>query len=46
MKSQGEDYYENYFEGTNNIDIFYQIQDNQQKLKLFGMEMNMNCVII
>ena len=36
MKKQKKDYYENYFDGTNNIDIFYQIQDNQKKLNLFG----------
>ena len=36
MKRQGEDYYENYFDGANNIDFFYQIKDNQQKLKIFG----------
>ena len=36
MKKQGKDYYENYFEGTNSIDIFYKINDNQKKLKLFG----------
>ena len=38
MKRQGEDYYENYFDGTDNIDIFYQIKGNQEKLKLFGDE--------
>ena len=36
MKKQGKDYYENYFEGTNKIDIFYKINDNQTKLKIFG----------
>ena len=36
MKKQGKDYYENYFDGTNSIDIFYKINDNQKKLKLFG----------
>jgi len=36
MKRQGKDYYENYFDGTDNIDIFYQAKDNQEKLKLFG----------
>ena len=36
MKREGEQYYENYFDGINSIDIFYQIKDNQKKLKLFG----------
>lgn len=36
MKNLGKDYFENYFDGTNSIDIFYKIKDNQKKLKLFG----------
>ena len=36
MKKKGKDYYENYFDGTNSIEIIYQIKDNQQNLKLFG----------
>jgi len=36
MKRKGPQCYENYFDGINSIDIFYQIQGNQQRLKLFG----------
>ena len=50
MKRKGEDYYDNYFDGANSIDIFYQIKDNQKNLKLFGdkfVQNNINkCKII
>jgi len=50
MKRRGENYYENYFDGTNSIDIFYQIQSNQKMLKLFGDNFvknnRNNCTII
>jgi len=36
MKKQGKDHYENYFDGTNSIDIFYKVKDNKTKIKIFG----------
>jgi len=36
MKKQGKDYYENYFDGINSIDIKYKVEKSKSKLKLFG----------
>ena len=36
MMTQGIDYYENYFDGINFIDIIYKINNPKEKLKLLG----------
>ena len=50
MKRQGKNYYENYFDGIEYIDIIYKVNKEENKLKLFGEKFvqnnKSNCTIV